>query len=236
MTEDLNRGLRVWLQETSAPTETCERAFKKQFGCAPSQWKMQKPAATGKNRKISQENRSFDQARSEKSGYVVRMTKTKSVPLQVAVETRPSAHIAYLRYQGPFGEPVGKFWQEQVYPWMAANHLLGAPRYGISHDDPFLTNDKNCRYDAGVEVDPDYVPSQNAPVATLPGGLYACARFKGTSSNIGEAWNWILREWLPSSGYQLDSRDCLEYYPPDAEFDETTGAFTCDLCVPVSKL
>jgi AraC family transcriptional regulator len=164
------------------------------------------------------------------------MKTTKSAPLQVAVETRPSARIAYLRYQGPFGERVGKFWQEQVYPWMAANHLLGAPRYGISHDDPYVTDGRNCRYDAGVEVGPDFVPSQNAHLATLPGGLYACARYKGTSSEIGEAWDWILREWLPSSGYQLDSRDCLEYYPPDGEFDEATGAFTCDLCIPVSKL
>lgn len=216
--------------------EAFTRAFKKHFGCAPSQWKIRGAGGDRKDRKISQENRSLDQADRSQSLYGGRMTQTKSLPLQVAIKTRPSARIAYLRYQGPFGEPVGQFWQEKVYPWMAANHLLGAPRYGISHDDPRVTDGKKCRYDAGVEVGPDFVPSQNAQVATLPGGLYACAPFKGTSSQIGEAWDWILREWLPSSGYQLDSRDCLEYYPTDAEFDENTGAFTCELCIPVAKL
>jgi len=164
------------------------------------------------------------------------MTKTKSLPLRVAVKTWPSVRLAYLRYQGPFGEPIGRFWGEKVYPWLASNNLLGAPRYGVSHDDPQMTAKTKCRYDAGVEVGKDYVPSQNAQIATLSGGLCACAKFKGTSAEIPHTWDRILREWLPDSGYQIDARPCFEFYPPDGQYDEKTGAFTCELCIPIAKL
>jgi AraC family transcriptional regulator len=164
------------------------------------------------------------------------MAQTKSSPLQVAVTTRPSARVAYLRYQGLFGEPIGRFWGETVYPWMIANNLLGAPRYGISHDDPLVTATSKCRYDAGVEVGDDFVPSQGAQITTLPAGKYACTKFKCTAAEILHVWDRILREWLPASGYQLDSRPSYEYYAPDGECDEETGAFTCELCIPIAKL
>jgi AraC family transcriptional regulator len=216
--------------------EAFTRAFKKHFGCAPSHWKTKRRARWYEKSKISQEKSRLNQAKRPRKAYASSMAQTISSPLQVAVKTRPSVRIAYLRYQGPFGEPVGRFWQDEVYPWLVSNNLLGAPRYGVSHDDPQMTAKNKCRYDAGAEVDKDYVPSQNAQLATLPGGLYACTKFKGMSSEIPPAWERILREWLPASGYQLDARPCFEYYPPDGEYDEKTGAFTCELCVPIAKL
>jgi len=45
-----------------------------------------------------------------------------------------------------------------------------------------------------------------------------------------------LRDWLPSSGMQLDARPCFEYYPTDTECDAPSGAFTCDIVIPVVPL
>lgn len=218
--------------------EAFTHAFKKHFGCAPSHWKTKRPVGWPRKSNLGQTKSKLDQAKRRKTRYGRTMNKksTSSPPFQVEVKSRPSVRVAYLRYQGPFGEPVGRFWQKEVYPWLASNNLLGAPRYGISHDDPQITEKNKCRYDAGVEVGKDYVPSQNAHVTTLPGGLYASTQFKGTSSEIPLAWEQILREWLPASGYQLDARNCFEYYPPDGEFDEKTGVFTCELCIPIAKL
>jgi AraC family transcriptional regulator len=119
---------------------------------------------------------------------------------------------------------------------MAANGLIGFPRYGVSHDDPAITAKGRCRYDAGVEVGPDFVPSQGAHVAMVPAGLYASTPFQGRADAIGHTWERILREWLPSSGYQLDARPYFEYYPPDGEHNEKTGAFSCELCIPIARL
>jgi AraC family transcriptional regulator len=216
--------------------EAFSRAFKRHFGSTPSHWKKHRIARRRKNSKMGQEKSRVSQERPARKAYAISMEQSNSASLQVTVKTRPSVRIAYLRYQGAFGEPVGHFWHEEAYPWLASNDLLGAPRYGVSHDDPQVTAKTKCRYDAGAEVDVDFVPSQNAHIATLPGGLYGCAKFKGTSSEIPKTWDRILREWLPASGYQLDARSCFEYYPSDGEYDENTGAFTCELCMPIAKL
>ncbi len=156
--------------------------------------------------------------------------------MQVRLETLKPVHIAYLRHLGAYGDKVGQFWQETVYPWMVANSLLGAPRYGISHDDPSITAPAKCRYDACIEVPEKSLLSGNALRATLPGGKYAVVDYSGPASEIGQGWSRLLREWLPSSGLQLDGRPCFEFYPPDATYDEETGHFTCRICVPVAPL
>ena len=46
----------------------------------------------------------------------------------------------------------------------------------------------------------------------------------------------VLADWLPKSGLQLDSRPMFEHYPVDGAYDAKTGAFTCDICVPVAPL
>jgi AraC family transcriptional regulator len=46
----------------------------------------------------------------------------------------------------------------------------------------------------------------------------------------------MLRDWLPSSGLQLDGRMMFEYYPEGSSYDPATGVFDCKLCVPVVPL
>ena len=71
---------------------------------------------------------------------------------------------------------------------------------------------------------------------TIPGGKYACTRYRGNGSDIGASWHSLLRDWLSASGMQLDSRPFFEYYPRDAQYDPKTGVFECDLCIPVVSL
>ncbi len=156
--------------------------------------------------------------------------------MDVTLTDREPAFVAYLRHTGPYGETLSRFWQQVVYPWMRENSLLGHARYGISHDDPGITDAARCRYDACVEVDRTSTLVKSALTSTIPGGRYAVLDFKGTSEEIGGAWNELLRDWLPSSGYQLDSRPCFEYYPEDATHDPLTGVFGCKICIPVSLL
>ncbi len=151
------------------------------------------------------------------------------------IERQPTI-VAYLRHTGPYGEPISRFWQETVYPWMVTNGLLGAPRYGISHDDPSITSPKQCRYDACVEVSQAFEPAGKALKTTLPGGRYAVLEFEGRAEEIGEAWAGLLRDWLPSSGLQLDARPSFEHYARNAKYDPKTGAFACEICVPVAPL
>lgn len=52
---------------------------------------------------------------------------------------------------------------------METNDLFGLPRYGISHDDPGIASADKCRYDAGVEVQEDFVASGKSFTTIVPG-------------------------------------------------------------------
>jgi AraC family transcriptional regulator len=216
--------------------EAFTHAFSARFGCSPTAWRLQQTAARTKSNS-DQANSKRGQAQDEKSvnnGAVNR--RTTEAPMKVEIIGRKPATIAYLRHVGPYGELLSVFWQTQVYPWMVAGGLLQRPRYGVSHDDPNVTAAELCRYDAGCEIPPNFTAFGNAHKTVIPGGSYAALSFKGVVSEMEPAWTSLLRDWLPSSGMQLDSRPMFEYYPPDSSYDPATGVLNCKLCVPVMPL
>lgn len=209
--------------------EAFARAFRQRFGLSPSEWR--------RERKPDQADRKNDQGVEggvAEDGFPA--TALVEEPMNVTLIDRQPVDVAYFRYTGPYGPAVGQFWFEQVAPWMRANDLLGRVRYGLSHDDPGITDAAKCRYDACVELAPGAVVSGQPQRATLPGGRYACTRFEGTVDEINDAWRRLLRGWLPGSGLQLDARPFLEHYPLDATYDPQTSVFDCQLCIPVSPL
>jgi AraC family transcriptional regulator len=207
-------------------TEAFARAFRARFASTPTTWRKSKHDQLA--RKRGQAPR-FDRA---KNGGKSR----QETAMKVRLVDREPTHVAYLRYSGPVGAAIGTFWMATVAPWMGTNNLYGRDRYGISLDDPSVTKDANIRYDACVASPEGEVLTGNPQRKVIPGGKYAAMSFKGTGEEIGAAWDVLLRDWLPTSGMQLDSRPFFEHYPPTGEYDPKTGAFSCDLCVPVAPL
>ncbi len=206
--------------------EALARAFRARFHCSPTEWRKRKPG---------QVRRKSDQEALPARGKNGRHPRQESA-MKVKLVDRDPVHVAYLRYQGVFGLPVGKFWAETAAPWMMTNNLFGRERFGVSLDDPTVSKRDACRYDACVASPEGEVLSGNPGRKIIEGGKYAALEFEGTSAEIGAAWDRLLREWLPKSGLQLDSRPFFEYYPVDGRFDPKTGAFNCDICVPVTPL
>ena len=207
-------------------TEAFARAFRARFGCTPTVYRKSKHDQLA--RKAGQAPR-FD---ARKDGG----PSTQELVMKVKIVDREPVHVAYLRYTGPVGPGIGAFWMETVAPWMGTNNLYGRDRYGISLDDPSVSNPAKCRYDACVASPEGEVLTGNPQRKVIPGGKYAALPFKGTSAQIGAAWDALLRDWLPTSGMQLDARPFFEHYPPDGHMDPETGAFSCDICVPVAPL
>ena len=214
--------LQVALSVGFGSTEAFGRAFKARFGSAPSAWR-QDQVSNRNQLKSKTDQASAEPARNDGA-------------MKVSIVDRQPTSVAYLRHVGPYGEPISKFWLQEVDPWMQTNGLYGRPRYGMSLDDPGITSPEKLRYDAAVEVPSDFAGAGSHQKKVIPGGKYAVAKFKGTDAQVGEAWTWLLREWLPASGMQLDSRPVFEHYPIEATYDPKTGAFECDICIPVSPL
>jgi len=155
--------------------------------------------------------------------------------VKIEIAERQPVKVAYLRYTGPFGEPVGKFWRSTVSPWLADHGLLDCPRYGIALDNPMTTPPERCRYDCCVAL-PTGLDLPDADQNTIPGGRYAVTHFKGTGAGIGAAWNAFVTAARADAANVIDpQRLAFEHYPRGASFDTKTGTFACELCLPLGS-
>jgi AraC family transcriptional regulator len=232
------RILNIALSVGFGSAEAFTRAFKGRFGCSPTVWRNQQYSLRNTNSNSGQVNSKCGQAsQAPFAEHGVFRGPTRMPPMKVTLVDRQPATIAYLRHVGPYGEHVARFWQETYVPWAVMNRL-GADhaRYGVAHDDPSISALGQCRYDACAEVAPDFVPTGGAFKTTIPGGKYAVLEFRGTVERVGEAWAALLRDWLPSSGLQLDNRPCFERYPSGAATGCDNGEFECEICIPVVSL
>jgi AraC family transcriptional regulator len=153
--------------------------------------------------------------------------------VRIEFTQRQPVRVACLRYTGPSGEPLGRFWRTTVSPWLAEHGMLDCPRYGITLDNPKNTPSEKCRYDACVEL-PGGVTLPNAGETTIPGGRYAVTRFKGTGAEIGAAWDAFVAAALEDAANAMDpTRFPFEHYPRGAYYDPKTRVFTCELCLPL---
>lgn len=222
--------------------EAFTRAFRARFACSPTQWRR----VRGDEREARKRN--LDQALSnpDQAGVAPGVhhrpagPSAQELPMSpsnpVVLVDRTPVRVAYLRHVGPYGAAVGEFFAQRFWPFVATHGLEAGAVYGISHDNPEVTAPERCRFDACVEVDAGWQPVGEAQVTEIPGGRYASLHFHGTSDAIGEAWATLLRDWLPSSGYQIDGRPTFELYPPGGSFEPATGRFSCDILIPVAPL
>jgi AraC family transcriptional regulator len=230
------RVVEVALAVGFASTEAFTRAFKAHFGDPPAAWRSAARRQREKSNRGQSKRKGGQAFAAGGRHHGGDSHEERSMSMTAKLVDRQPVHVAYLRYEGPFGAAVSEFWQHTVYPWMVANDLVGRTRFGISRDDPAVTAPDRCRYDAAVEVPADFRGAGKHLCTTLPGGKYAAARFSGTVDQIADAWASLLRDWLPESNLQLDARPFFEHYPPTSSYDPKTGVFECELCIPVSPL
>jgi len=155
--------------------------------------------------------------------------------MEIEFAERPQVKVAYLRYTGPLGEPLGKFWRHTVAPLLAEYGVLDCPRYGVTHDNPKTTPPDQCRYDACVEL-PRGLSLPNAAETTLSGGRYAITNFRGTGGEISAAWSAFIGSVLGNPAHAIDmQRPAYEHYPRGASLDPKTRVVTCELCLPLTR-
>lgn len=155
--------------------------------------------------------------------------------MQAIIEELPLMEVAYVRHVGSYLETF-RAWAK-LGMW-AAEHRLFPPEQsfiGISLDDPAVTEEEACRYDACVTI-PNTLSRTDAPpeiqFQTLPGGLYAKFYFYDTTDKLALLYQSIFGNWLPDSEYDPDDRYCLEFSMNDPAQDPE-GKAKVDLYIPI---
>jgi AraC family transcriptional regulator len=114
--------------------------------------------------------------------------------------------VAFMRCIGPYGSGgIGDLWR-RFEAWRLA-HGLVSPNgrvLGVAQDNPNITPRDLTRYDACVEVDDDFRPSDEVNVQLVRGGRFACVRFHGTVAESRAAWVRFLTRTLPEAGLVPD--------------------------------
>lgn len=84
--------------------------------------------------------------------------------------------------------------------------------FGIGHDNPQITPEEKCRYDACILLEDGVTVGSSIKSKALPSGKYACFYFKGESSDLIQFYLSIYKDWFPKSGFEPGDFPLIEKY------------------------
>jgi len=106
----------------------------------------------------------------------------------------PATHAAYIRIIGPYGEKESyELGWGNLCGFLKENGLQsGATRwFGISFDDPTITQKRKCRFYACASVAERIKPSGAIGSLTIKGGKYAVYTYQGSYKGLLRAYSYI---------------------------------------------
>ena len=168
-------------------------AFKKKFGISPTNYKK-------KHKTISE----FENKKPEKINF----------DFEPVIKTIPSKKVAYIRVFGKYEkEKIGKAW-DILFQFGKENNLLNkyTELYGISYDDPEMSDNKNYEYNACISIERNIKPNGKIGMKEIKGGKFAVFAFKGEYSNFNLIYQLIFKEWLFKSNYELRNAEIFDKY------------------------
>lgn len=109
---------------------------------------------------------------------------------------------------------------QKILRWAGPRGLLRFPEtqlLGVYHDNPEVTPHSKRRCSACITIPKETRVEGEVGKMTVPGGLFAVAHVEISQDEYGAAWDKLMGEWLPESGYQPDDRLCYEVYLNDPD-------------------
>lgn len=159
------------------------------------------------------------------------------VDLTITIEEQPLMHLAYLRHVGPYQPEIISGLFERLLQWADA-HLASTQMQtlGITWSDSSVAEPQTWRYDAAIVVDPTTQAQDGVDIQTLDPGKVAVLELclnPPDYSPIAIAWDYLLGDWLPDSGWQPAHHPSFERYQQSESTGRPTGTTTMSLCLPV---
>ena len=107
---------------------------------------------------------------------------------------------------------VFELWSNFMPRRKEIQNVIGSELYNIQinpKDFDFQPNTPFVKWAAVAVTSFDFIPDEMKTLE-IEEGLYAVFNYKGDQSNVAAFFNSIYTEWLPSSGYQLDTSPQFE--------------------------
>ncbi len=216
------------------------KAFKLYFGVSPSD--LRNPEGD-KNSKIGKIYRKYGKAFNPLDLYSQFVTnilvfdtdKLEELLMKIKVEEMREKSIAYLT--SPKGyelDSVYATW-DKIMSWATAQGIDASrqKKYAICHDNPAITPEDKCRYDAAMVIEPKLKVSTPYTRSVIPAGKYAVAYYKDSGDKINNFITELCSSWFPTSGYEPDDYPPVFNYLNDARED---GYVEMDVYIKVKEL
>ena len=206
------------------------REFRQWFGVSASQFR------AGGQQSLDRLRRELEDQGEEFTNPVDLATIRTDMVFRVDVREHPEYHVAYVRHVGRYNE-IGKAFN-RLMRWAGPRRLLKFPEtkvLAIYHDSPDVTPVDKLRADACITVPEGTKTKHDIGTMIVPGGTFAVAYVEIDPSQYGEAWDRLIGDWLPRSGYQPDDRLCYELYLNNPE-EHPEKKHIVDICEPIRPL
>jgi AraC family transcriptional regulator len=189
--------------------EAFDRAFKAHFGLTPTEARRageesaMRPPSDGR----------LPEALAARLQRILQPFEESSEP-GVEVRRVEPVRVAAMRQVGPYRE-IGTLF-EQLISWAGRSRMIGPKTrvLGLCYDDPEMTPEEECRYDACLALDPgqSVPPGSGVTEALIQGGEYAVAVHRGAYCDLPQTYSMVCGEWCPRSGRELRDVPCIENY------------------------
>jgi AraC family transcriptional regulator len=189
--------------------EAFDRAFKAHFGLTPTEARRAGDAnALGPP--------SDGRLPEALAARLQRLLQAEDEGSDLGVEIRhiEPIRVAAMRQLGPYRE-IGTLF-EKLMAWAGRSRVLERrPRVlGLCYDDPEMTPEEECRYDACLALDPHQSVPHGSGVREIliQGGEYAVAVHRGPHCDLPQTYAVVCGHWCPRFGRELRDVPCIENY------------------------
>ena len=176
-------------------TASLSKAFKKQYGISPTEYR------TNKDTYIMKKE-------------IINPNLALKAPKIVTLEPK---NLIYVALTGAYGSlDYGKAY-EQLWAIIKAQKLFtkGIESICISYDDPKITEGSLQRSDVCLAIHKSATPQEEVSCKTLAGGKYAVFFYQGSYENLSQVYDTAVR-WVIDHQYTLREEPFFEKYLNDA--------------------
>jgi len=206
------------------------KAFKLYFGVSPTELRncqsQSQDNNNGKNGKLySKYGKAFNPqelySQFVTQSAVFDTDKLEELLMKLKVKEQHEKPIAYL--SSPKGyelESVYATW-DKVIQWANVKGIDDGrhARFAICHDNPMITPEDKCRYDAAIVIPPEFEVTGPYRQSSIPEGKYVIAYYKGDADKISNFMTELCSHWFPNSGYEPDDYPAIFNYLNDSRQD-----------------
>lgn len=218
--------------------ESFTRAFQRQFGITPNEFRRNFLQASHARKKQIQPRYMTEFHVKDESGLL----PNRSTSSQVRLEHVRPLIVAFVRHVGPYdtlldkGSPMSQLWEE-LFVWGNANQLINADSLliGIPQDDPSITPPEKQRFDVCVQIPEFRNPSGHIGCQTISAGTFGVGRHYGSFDNLADTYMHIYDSLVTAGKCRLRAQTPFEVYSYSRVKGDLRIHFT-DVYLPVEPV